>query len=275
MCVALLSLVGCSEAEEAASQAAGGMPEDAILQGVAHAPAPSAHPERLRIVDWNIAAGRGSSIEAVAARLMALEPDVVALQELDVETRRSGQVDQPARLAGALTFSYAFARTIPWLGGSYGIALLSRHPLMQLRRIPLSNQDAAEPRTALEAVVCAGEDACLRVIDHHADLAPLSAAISVREIVDDLSAALGTGVVFVGDLNQVPTDSGPSYCVAHGLIDTGAGDDHPTQGGRRIDYAFVDDRLARCVMQLRVAEVPESDHDPLVLDLDVACLRAH
>src|SRR5688572_6779002 len=55
-------------------------------------------PKRSRIVTWNIHARRSASIEAIAGELQAMQADVIALQEVDVRTRRSGFVDEPSAL---------------------------------------------------------------------------------------------------------------------------------------------------------------------------------
>jgi endonuclease/exonuclease/phosphatase family metal-dependent hydrolase len=245
-----------------------------IIRGSAAAPAQSHHPDVLRIVDWNIKAARDSSLDAISARVGSFEPDLVVLQEVDMNTRRSGMTDQPAVLSDALGLDYAFAPTIPWQGGKYGIAMLSRVPFMALERIPLSNADAEEPRTALEASLCV-DNACVHVIDHHADVPLPAAKQSTQEVLDHLADQLGHGVALFGDLNQVPSDLGPRACVAAGFVDLG--ELHgaaPTQDGQRIDYAFVDATVAPCVQNLTVYDTSESDHEPLVVDFDLACVRA-
>ena len=90
-------------------------------------------PKRLRIATWNIRAARSTRVDAIAAELQAMEADVIALQELDVRVRRTGFVDEPAALAAALRFHYVFAASIKYDGGDYGLAVLSRWPLTDLR----------------------------------------------------------------------------------------------------------------------------------------------
>jgi endonuclease/exonuclease/phosphatase family metal-dependent hydrolase len=245
-----------------------------IIRGEQDNPPSSAHPNLLRIVDWNIAAGRLATIDAIAARLATFDADVITLQELDVDTQRSDEIDEPALLSKALTYDYVFAPIIPWEGGSYGIATLSRYALESVRRIPLSNRFAGELRGAIDASLC-DEGACLRTINHHADVEQPAAEQSTREIVASLTSALGTGVALLGDLNQVADDAGPRACVAAGLVDVGAAfDASATQSGRRIDYAFMDSALAPCVRRMSVEATSESDHNALLIDLDRGCVSA-
>ncbi|MDH4063473.1 MAG: endonuclease/exonuclease/phosphatase family protein, partial [Acidobacteriota bacterium] len=77
--------------------------------------------QRVRVATWNIRAARSASVNAVADELKAIGADVIALQEVDVRTRRAGFVDQPEFLARALGFGYAFAASIKWDGGDYGL----------------------------------------------------------------------------------------------------------------------------------------------------------
>ena len=57
----------------------------------------------MTILTYNIRAGQGMdlspALERQAAAILALAPGVVALQEVDRATRRSGGVDQAAALA--------------------------------------------------------------------------------------------------------------------------------------------------------------------------------
>lgn len=225
------------------------------------------------MIVWNIKAGRDSSIERIAQRLSELDGDLLMLQEIDSLTRRSGGVDQPAVLGALLHLDYAFAPTIPWSGGLYGILTLSRHPFHTVRRIAISNAQAREPRGALETELCF-EQACLRIVNHHADLVLTASAQSTREILQDLAPRIGSGVGLVGDLNQVASDDGPRACVAAALQDIGErfGAER-TEGDRRIDYAFLDGTLARCVRNMSVQPEHDSDHNSLALDLDLACLQ--
>jgi endonuclease/exonuclease/phosphatase family metal-dependent hydrolase len=235
----------------------------------------SGHPGMLRIVDWNIAVARDSSLMEIGMTLQALDADVITLQEVDFHAQRTQRADEPALLADALGYNYVFAAAIPWDGGYYGIAMLSRVPFTSVERIHLSNADATEDRTAIEARLCPGR-ACIRAVNHHADLVPLAAQLSTNEVLEHIAAQAGTRVALLADLNQIPSDAGPQACLGAGLVDLGAQfGAAPTSGDRRIDYAFLDAALAACARQFAVMDAAgESDHRLLVLDLDEACVEA-
>lgn len=109
----------------------------------------------MRVASWNLLHGidvRTGRVDlgAVADGIAALDADVVAVQEVDRELSRSGSVDQVAVLADKLGWHGVFAPALlgepvrnwdalpdlsPDPGGpAYGIGLLSRHPLRDVRR---------------------------------------------------------------------------------------------------------------------------------------------
>ena len=114
----------------------------------------------------NIRAALSAPLEEIAAELEAMQTDLVALQEVDVRVRRTGLRDQPVVLAAALGFHHVFAASIKWDGGDYGLAVLSRWPLVDVRRHRLENPGTrGEPRIVLEVTVCAGGRP-LRLFNH-------------------------------------------------------------------------------------------------------------
>ncbi len=115
---------------------------------------PAARPT-LRVVSYNIRHGVGMDgkldLDRTAAVLRRLEPDLVALQEVDERCRRSGGVDQAAALGKALGMEHRFGEFMDYDGGRYGLAVLSRFPVKATRRHELPR--GAEPRCALEVEV--------------------------------------------------------------------------------------------------------------------------
>jgi len=109
----------------------------------------------LRVVSYNIRHGVGMDgkldLERAAGVLRRLEPDLVALQEVDENCRRSGGVDQAAALGKALGMEHRFGEFMAYDGGRYGLAVLSRFPIKATRRHELP--PGAEPRCGLEVEV--------------------------------------------------------------------------------------------------------------------------
>lgn len=221
----------------------------------------------LRAATWNIRAARSAPVEEIAVELRALAPDIVALQEVDVRARRTGFIDQPVALAEALGLHYAFAASIKWDGGDYGLAVLSRWPLAEVRRHRLDASEAGEPRIVLEVVACV-DGRPLRLFNHHADGRAASRESGLAALRELAGAVVGEGVVVLGDFNASADAPGVRGLVDSGLVDLGAADDAATTDGGRIDYLLVDRSLLPVSPVVRVFPTEKSDHRAVVADLN-------
>ncbi len=89
----------------------------------------------LTVMTYNMHIGKGTdsvlSLERIANVINQFQPDLVALQEVDRFTARSGRVDQIARLAQLTHLRPFYAKTLTYQGGEYGIAILSRLPVQR------------------------------------------------------------------------------------------------------------------------------------------------
>jgi len=136
---------------------------------LSHAPLPDEF--ALRAVTYNIKHGRGMddsvNLARTAATLSELAPDLVGLQEVDLGVRRSGGVNQAAELGRHLAMHAAFGTFMPHDGGRYGMAILSRFPLRNVRSLRLP--DGNEPRVALLAEVRLPGGEPLTVVNVHFD----------------------------------------------------------------------------------------------------------
>jgi endonuclease/exonuclease/phosphatase family metal-dependent hydrolase len=219
----------------------------------------------LRAVTWNMKAARDAAIERVAEEIAAMAPDVIALQEVDVSARRTGETDQPRRLAELLGYGYAFAAALYWDGGVYGLALLSRLPFVSAQRHRLDSTDSSEPRIAFDVTLCYGGRP-LRLIDVHADIVAEAAARQVSEAAELARPDVAGRVLLLGDFNQLRSGAGVAAASALGLVDVFAGDERPSFGDRRIDYVFAGAELARALVSADVWETSVSDHNALIAD---------
>lgn len=230
-------------------------------------------PTSIRLVTYNIRSAQSSSLADIAEVLSALDADIIALQEVDHFTDRSDGLDQAAALAEGLGMHSSFAASRMEGSGEYGVALLSRYPFSEVRRIPLEDGEGAfEPRVALLGVVCIG-DAPVTVVSLHADVYPWTAAQQVEVLAEQLKVRRGLGdashpLLVAGDLNAEPDDAGPRALTSLGLIDLGATlEPAPTFAERRIDYVFASLPLAHALVELDVPDVRASDHRPVVVEV--------
>ena len=120
-----------------------------VMPGNSLSPATS-----LRVMSYNIHHCNPPSepgeidVEAVVQTIREADPDLLALQEVDVNTDRSGNMDQARTIAEALEMKYYFGKAIDFDGGAYGVAILSKYPIRDEVTYALPTQDGSggEPR---------------------------------------------------------------------------------------------------------------------------------
>ncbi len=115
--------------------------------------------DTLTIVCYNIHHGNPPAkpglidLDAIANVIAAQNPDLVALQEVDVNIKRSGNVDQAAYLAKRLNMHFYFAKAIDHDGGDYGVAVLSRFPIEDQKKLIFSRIEGREAEDRVLATV--------------------------------------------------------------------------------------------------------------------------
>lgn len=256
-----------------------------LVAGCARAIPPASSPREVRVLVYNVHAGKdaagGDNLERVADLVRATNADVVLLQEVDRGTRRSGNVDQPSVLAQRTGFAAAFGKTLDYDGGEYGIAVLSRWPITQqtLVRLPVEppqrrSGGSYEPRGAQRVIVRApGGD--LALINTHLD-ASREDHYRRQEIRTVLAVARDAApmVLVGGDFNSTPESEVQADVRQVGVRDAwvvcgkGDGFTYPADVPiKRIDYLYLTG-AATCSR----AEVPEttaSDHRPLLVTVQL------
>ena len=110
----------------------------------------------MMLANFNIKHG-AEGLDRVAEAILEISPDIIGLEEVDVNCERSGYVDEPAELARLAGYPYyAFAKAINLGDGEYGTAILSRYPIESFEVIPLDSGDG-EDRALGHAVISAGD----------------------------------------------------------------------------------------------------------------------
>jgi len=156
--------------------------------------------ESLRVMTFNIRHASLADVRAVAHIVLAEAPDLVALQEVDVDTRRSGPLDQPGMLAELTGMHTHFFQALAYDGGQYGLAILSRWSIAEVRTVPLPS--TGEQRIlALAEVVPPAEESIHFAVTHLGLTAAErhAQAAKIVQILQPLSR-----VVVAGDFNAVP-----------------------------------------------------------------------
>ena len=169
--------------------------------------------ERLRILTYNVhrCVGRDNRLapQRIADAIAELRPDVVALQELDVNRLRTKRADQARLIAEALHMHWFFHPALRDQDEHYGDALLSRYPMRLIKAgvLPtLPDCPHLETRGALWIAVD-WADQEVQILTTHLGLKP-------REQLVQVEALLGADwlthpecrppLVLCGDLNAIP-----------------------------------------------------------------------
>ncbi len=163
----------------------------------------------VRVVSYNIQHGLGMDgridLERIAKVISAKNPDLVAVQEVDKNCRRSGAQDTAAELGRLLSMQHAFGKFMDYDGGEYGMAGLSRYPIVQTRRHQLP--EGAEPRCALEIVVKPdGMSTPISFVCIHMDWTSESVRLAQMEALLELLNGTAGPVILAGDFNGEITD---------------------------------------------------------------------
>lgn len=244
-----------------------------ILAAVALLPAElSTQARELRIVSYNIRHGRGEDkvvdLERTARVLRELRPDIVGFQEVDERAERSGSVAQAERLGELLGMQHAFGKFMDFQGGAYGMAVLSRHPIVAVN--PVRLPDGNEPRVALTVDIRLPDDSLLTVINVHFDWVRddgfrYAQAETLARHLDGLKGQY----VLLGDFNDVPESRTLALFrarAAEASKPSGARFTFPSDApAREIDYIFFAPRSAWRATEVRVIdERVASDHRPVL-----------
>lgn len=171
----------------------------------------------LRVLTYNIHHANPPSkpdfidIDAIAAVINQQKPDIVALQEIDARTTRSGKdLHESEQLAAKTGMSSYFAKGIDYGGGEYGIAILSKYPMANMKRYPLPTIESTkgEPRVLATAeITLPGNKKILFACTHlDAQAKDTNRVVQITRILEILKAQT-LPVILAGDLNANPASA--------------------------------------------------------------------
>jgi endonuclease/exonuclease/phosphatase family metal-dependent hydrolase len=206
----------------------------------------------------------------IADLISEMEPDLVTLQEIDRQAERTGGVDQ-AGAYGALTgMEHLFGDFMEYQGGHYGMALLSRLPILDWtnHRLP----PGAEPRSALTARVRLPDSQRDVVISgihfYRTEEERLAQARTLMEALQDEDGI----VILAGDFNSTLESPVMELLETEWTVlpKDGSPLTFPADGPEReIDFILVRPRNGFRVLEYRVLdEEVASDHRPIFMVLE-------
>lgn len=241
---------------------------------------PAAEPAVIRVVSYNIRVG-GMGMDGkrdlarTAAVLRALKPDIVLLQEVDLNARRSGKVDIAKVLADALGMRSYFAEAMPFQGGSYGCALLTRLPAGQGGVATLRFTGGTEPRVALAVPLRVSESGSeFLAVSTHLDYRAAAEVEPHARQLGEFLAADPRPSILGGDFNFEPGSTVIAALDARLRRVPFAGSDatYPAdKPSKRIDHFYIHPAARFVVRECRVVPEPvASDHLPILLEVALA-----
>ncbi len=230
-------------------------------------------PGSLRILAYNIRHGEGMdsviNLKRVAELITALDPDVVALQEIDSAVERSLGVHQAGVLGELTGMRSVFGSFFDYQGGRYGMAVLSKDTILsfQNHRLP----DGLEPRTAL-ALRLEVDGVEIVFVGIHL-YATAEERLAQAERLVQIFEGETAPVILAGDFNSQPESAVIALLSQHWDIPD-KGDDRFTfrsdAPDREIDYVMYRPAARVEVISHWVIDEPVvSDHRPVVIDLKI------
>ena len=233
------------------------------------------HAPTLRVLCFNIHHGEGTDgkvdLPRLARAIRAADPDLVALQEVDNRTKRTGRVDQTSELARLTGLIGRFGKQLDYDGGEYGQAVLSRFPIEAGSVHILPGEPDRERRIAFEVRVLA-DGASIRFVTTH--LHHINDNFRERQAsrLNELYADGDGPVILAGDLNATP-ESEPIARLREAWKLTSGEHALPTfpspQPSKTIDYIMIRRPGNLHPASLRVLDEPiASDHRPVLAIFD-------
>lgn len=241
----------------------------------------------IRIMTYNVHSCVGidgrHSPKRIARVIGRYQPDIVALQELDIGRKRTGEVDQPHLIAKELEMLYHFHPAIEVAEERYGNAVLSRYPIELVRamKLPrLASRLKLESRGAVWVSVKIG-NIRLQVINAHLSFYGPECRHQAKALIGPEWLAhprCADPVILCGDFNSLP-NTNPWRTLNGKLRDVQRSlDEHrplATWFGRyplgRIDHIFVSPGIKVSAIEVPNTKLDKlaSDHLPLIVDLEV------
>lgn len=215
-------------------------------------------------------------VDAIAAVINEIKPDVVFFQEIDRNTTRSGKVDQLALLSSKTNMPYTFyGKAIDYQGGESGLGILSRYQLSDPQRHDLPRVDLGPDvyvsyRILLTATITVDEKKIM-IANTHLELTQENRDLQVPEINRILSNSTAP-VIFGGDFNAVPGNKTMQSFLDFGFkktCTTNCLTIPSNKPNREIDFILYRPIQNFSVVSHQVVDAQASDHLPIVTVLEL------
>lgn len=167
----------------------------------------------LRVMTYNIHHANPPSlldsidIPAIVRTIKAQNPDLVALQEIDANTERSGPGNQAEIIADSLDMNIFFGKSIDYEGGEYGVAILSKFPISDemVHKLPTDSISGGEKRVLATVKIALPDNKFIRFGSTHLDSQGEDASriLQIKEI-RRIASEDNLPIIIAGDFNAPP-----------------------------------------------------------------------
>ena len=254
---------------------------------------------RLRLLTFNIAHGRGlnpiqglssaqklkNNLRKIARLIEKLQPDIVALQEIDECSRWAGNFDHLEYLRLHAGFPHAVfginTRRHGLLNLCYGNALLSRHPILATETIVFGTRSVGEKGFLFAEFDIAGR--LVPVVNLHLHFGSREHRIRqigrllawLREKQRERHPHWQLPPIICGDFNNPGTSADATAALLSHLSDYAEYALHPVNGRtfpsplprRMLDFVLLPPACTR--IHSEVVRAILSDHRPVLVDFDL------
>ncbi len=231
----------------------------------------------IKVLTFNILHGatmnKDGNLDVIAQVILDLDPDLVALQEVDVRTGRVGGRDLTTELGQRTRLHPLFARAMSFDGGEYGVGVLSRFSFRSTRALALPFTGDNEPRAAVEAIIDLPSGQSIAFIATHLDNASAEDRAAQARLINEEFGRSDRPRLLAGDFNATP-ESEAITILKEAWTPTDGLDAPPTFPSNKpeikIDYVFFAPQERWVVKETRVIENQvASDHFALFATLEL------
>ncbi|MGC9341908.1 MAG: endonuclease/exonuclease/phosphatase family protein [Bacteroidales bacterium] len=208
-------------------------------------------------------------LEKLASIIREVDPDLVALQEVDVRTNRARHYDLATEFGHRTKMTPFFGKALDFDGGYYGVGVLTKRSVISSRNIPLPYTPGTEPRTALQVILELESGDTITFTSTHLDpLSDNTNRMMQVEKINHFSADFDYPAILAGDLNDTPGSHIISILKKHWTVAAGE-NPHPTYPSdyprKKIDYILFQPSGAWKILKTEViCDSVASDHCALL-----------
>ena len=234
------------------------------------------NPKVVKVLTFNIYHGATMNgdfnLDHIADIIKDLDPDLVALQEVDFKTNRSKKYDLVTELGIRTKMSPIFGRAMYFSGGAYGNGVLSKYGFEKTENFPFPEEQGVEPRTALVVDVKMPFGDVITLISTHLTVENEKSRMKQAEVLNKFFGNNNSNGILAGDLNELPegetirqlqkqwtmsfTDNSPSYPSSFPNQKIDYVMYRPAQRWKVLKTIVIDDKVA-------------SDHCPVYVELQL------